>query len=161
MGFFNRRWGVPLIDGGTVRLPRLIGLGHALDLILTGRPVNAEEALRIGLANRIAPKGASRAAAEALANDIARFPPQALRADRLSAHRQFSLDLEEALYREFIDGLPALWVEGLAGANQFTAGAGRHGTSNQPFESLRGIWRETTISDEELLESGLHLPDDV
>jgi enoyl-CoA hydratase len=127
MGFFNRRWGVPLIDGGTVRLPRLVGLGHALDLILTGRRVEAEEALRIGLANRIVPKGTSRAAAEALASDIARFPPQALRADRLSAYRQFSLGLEEALYREFTDGLPALWAEGLVGASQFTAGAGRHG----------------------------------
>jgi enoyl-CoA hydratase len=129
MGFFNRRWGVPLIDGGTVRLPRLVGLGHALDLILTGRPVEAGEALRIGLANRIVPKGASREAAEALASAITRFPPQALRADRLSAHRQFSLGLEEALYREFMDGLPALWTEGFSGATQFTSGTGRHGAS--------------------------------
>jgi enoyl-CoA hydratase len=161
LGLFNRRWGVPLIDGGTVRLPRLIGLSHALDLILTGRPVNAEEALRIGLANRIVPKGQSRAAAEALAHDIARFPPQALRADRMSAHQQFSLDLNEALHREFIGGLPALWAEGLIGATQFMAGSGRHGASNQPFESLRSIWRETAISDEDLLKSRLHLPDGV
>lgn len=129
MGFFNRRWGVPLIDGGAVRLPRLIGLSHALDLILTGRRVEAEEALRIGLANRVVPKGESRAAAEALAHDIARFPPQALRADRLSAHTQFSFDLEEALEREFRGGLPALYTEGLGGATRFTAGAGRHGTA--------------------------------
>jgi enoyl-CoA hydratase len=161
MGFFNRRWGVPLIDGGTVRLPRLIGLGHALDLILTGRPVGAEEALGIGLANRIVSKGQSRVAAEALAHNIARFPPQALRADRLSAHRQFSFELEEALYREFMDGLPALWAEGLTGATQFTIGSGRHGASNQSLESLRGIRRETAISDEELLKSRLHLPEDV
>lgn len=131
LGFFNRRWGVPLIDGGTVRLPRLVGLSHALDLILTGRRVEAAEALRIGLANRVVPKGQSRAAAEALAHDIARFPPQALRADRLSAHRQYALDLEEALEREFLDGLPALWAEGLGGATRFTAGSGRHGTSDQ------------------------------
>lgn len=129
MGFFNRRWGVPLIDGGTVRLPRLIGLSHALDLILTGRRVEAAEALHIGLANRVVAQGQSRAAAEALAYDIAHFPPQALRADRLSAHHQFAFDLEEALEREFLDGLPALWAEGLSGATQFTAGAGRHGTS--------------------------------
>lgn len=130
MGFFNRRWGVPLIDGGTVRLPRLIGLSHALDIILTGRRVEAEEALRIGLANRVVPKGESRTAAEALAHDIARFPQQALRADRLSAHNQFALDLREALEREFLDGLPALYAEGFGGATRFTTGAGRHGTAD-------------------------------
>src|SRR6185503_2938820 len=97
VGVFCRRWGIPLIDGGTIRLPRLIGLSRALDLILTGRAVSAAEALSIGLANRVVPKGTSRQAAEALALEIAAFPQVCLRGDRLSAYEQFDLSFEEAL----------------------------------------------------------------
>jgi enoyl-CoA hydratase/carnithine racemase len=127
-GVFCRRWGVPLIDGGTVRLPRLIGMGRALDLILTGRAVAAEEALQIGLANRVVDDGQSLAAAQALARQIAGFPQQCLRADRASAYAQSDLALAEALQREGAGGYSALLAEGLAGAAAFAAGAGRHGT---------------------------------
>src|SRR4030088_3749894 len=97
MGVFCRRWGVPLIDGGTVRLPRLIGLSRALDLILTGRPVGADEALAIGLAHRVGPQGAARAAAEELAREIAEFPQVCMRGDRMSAYEQFDLSFDEAM----------------------------------------------------------------
>lgn len=131
MGVFCRRWGVPLIDGGTVRLPRLIGHSRALDLILTGRPVYADEALQMGLANRVVPTGAARQAAESLARELARFPQQCLRSDRMSVYRQWDLDFEAALRAEFEQGVRALWQEGIDGAARFAAGDGRHGS----FES--------------------------
>ncbi len=128
MGVFCRRWGVPLIDGGTIRLPRLIGLSRALDLILTGRPVEAEEALSIGLANRIAENGQARAVAEELAMQIARFPQECMRNDRLSAYEQFSMDLPAAIVNEFHHGMRVLQSnETLAGAQRFASGEGRHG----------------------------------
>jgi len=130
VGVFCRRWGIPLIDGGTIRLPRLIGLSRALDLILTGRAVSAAEALSIGLANRVVPKGTARQAAESLAREIAAFPQVCLRGDRLSAYEQFDLSFEEALANEFNHGLRALNAETSAGANRFASGAGRHGSFN-------------------------------
>jgi enoyl-CoA hydratase len=127
-GVFCRRWGVPLIDGGTVRLPRIVGLGRALDMILTGRPVGAEEALRIGLADRVVEDGESRAAAEALAEQIAAFPQLCMRSDRRSAYEQHGLGLETALRNEFRRGIEVIRSgETLTGAQRFSAGAGRHG----------------------------------
>lgn len=128
VGVFCRRWGIPLIDGGTIRLPRLIGLSRALDLILTGRAVSAAEALSIGLANRVVPKGTARQAAESLAREIAAFPQVCLRGDRMSAYEQFDLSFEDALANEFGHGLNALKEETSAGANRFASGAGRHGS---------------------------------
>ena len=130
VGVFCRRWGIPLIDGGTIRLPRLIGLSRALDLILTGRAVSAAEAFSIGLANRVVPKGTSRQAAESLAREIAAFPQVCMRGDRLSAYEQFDLRFEEALANEFNHGLRALQEETSAGATRFASGAGRHGSFN-------------------------------
>lgn len=130
-GIFCRRFGVPLIDGGTVRLPRLIGLSRALDLVLTGRAVDAQEALAIGLAHRVVPDGTSRDAAISLAHELARLPQACLRNDRLSAYEQHGLPLEAALANEFERGLATLesgeWLEGAA---RFTAGAGRHGCTS-------------------------------
>ncbi len=127
-GVFCRRWGVPLIDGGTVRLPRLIGHSHAMDMILTGRPVGAAEALRMGLANRVVPKGASVAEAEALAAKIGRFPQLCLRSDRRSSYEQWELDFRAAMRNEFRLGLETIRSgETLEGAARFASGAGRHG----------------------------------
>ncbi|HEX6778094.1 MAG TPA: crotonase/enoyl-CoA hydratase family protein [Ktedonobacterales bacterium] len=128
VGVFCRRWGVPLIDGGTVRLPRLIGLSRALDLILTGRPVGAQEALAMGLANRVVPPGQARQAAEELAREISRFPQMCMRSDRLSAYEQFDLSFHEALANEFQHGFGVLQAEGIAGAQRFAGGEGRHGS---------------------------------
>jgi enoyl-CoA hydratase len=128
-GVFCRRWGVPLIDGGTVRLPRIVGLGRALDMILTGRPVGAAEALSMGLANRVVGVGQARVEAEALAHEIAKLPQQCLRSDRRSTYECLALDLETALRREHDHGLDALSAETVAGASRFSAGAGRHGRS--------------------------------
>jgi enoyl-CoA hydratase len=130
-GVFCRRWGVPLIDGGTVRLPRLIGMSRALDMILTGRPVIADEALAWGLANRVVPKGRARAEAEMLAREIARFPQLCLRADRLSCYRQWDFELAEALKFEGRNGLRPVLEEARAGAGRFAAGLGRSGSFEQ------------------------------
>lgn len=126
-GVFCRRWGVPLIDGGTVRLPRIIGHGRAMDLILTGRPVDAQEALAIGLANRVVANGQARAVAEALARDIAAFPQQCLMADRKSAYEQWDLSLADALRKEGVGGYPVVFAEAMEGAGKFAGGLGRHG----------------------------------
>lgn len=127
LGVFCRRWGVPLIDGGTARLPRVVGLGRALDLILTGRAVDAREALAMGLVNRVVAKGEARAAAEALAEEIARFPQGCMRADRLSAYEGMETTLEVAMRAEFARGVEVIETESIAGAQRFAAGAGRHG----------------------------------
>ena len=126
-GVFCRRWGVPLIDGGTVRLPRVVGAGRALDMILTGRAVGAQEALAFGLVNRVVEDGGALAAAQALAAEIAAFPQACLRADRASAIAQWELPLADALAREGAQGFAVVAEEGLAGAGRFAAGAGRHG----------------------------------
>jgi enoyl-CoA hydratase len=126
LGVFCRRFGVPLIDGGTIRLPRLIGLSRALDLILTGRAVNAEEALAIGLVNRVVPPGEALATAKQLARELSELPQAALRADRMSAYLQHDKDLHAALLTELELGSHAL-VEAAHGAARFAGGAGRHG----------------------------------
>jgi len=125
-GVYCRRFGVPLIDGGTVRLPRLVGMGHAMDLILTGRKVESAEALQMGLANRVVPRGRAREAALELAGQLARFPQRTMRADRMSAYRQWDLPLPEALHQEWLGGRECI-ADGLAGAARFAAGEGRHG----------------------------------
>jgi len=130
-GVFSRRWGVPLVDGGTVRLPRAIGMSRALDLILTGRVVGAEEALAIGLVNRITDDGTALEAAQALALQIAAFPQSCLRADRASAYAQWGRPMPEALREEAAAGYPVVAAEGLAGAARFASGAGRHGSGEQ------------------------------
>ena len=128
MGVFNRRLGIPLIDGGTVRLPALVGLGRALDMMLTGRPIDAQEAERFGLANRVVPRGRARKEAEKLARAIAEFPPHCVRSDRRSAYESVGRNLDSALRREFVLGLATLKTgESMEGARRFASGAGRHG----------------------------------
>lgn len=128
MGVFCRRWGVPLIDGGTVRLPRLIGHSRAMDLILTGRPVGAEEALAMGLVNRVVPKGAALGAAEALALEVALFPQLCMRHDRMSAYEQWDMPYAQAMANEFAHGRQVLSSgESRRGAARFAAGKGRGG----------------------------------
>ncbi len=125
-GVYCRRFGVPLIDGGTVRLPRLVGMGHAMDLILTGRKVEAAEALQMGLANRVVPKGAAREAAIALAQQLAKFPQETMRADRMNAYAQWGKTLPEALHAEWERGKARI-PDALEGAGRFASGEGRHG----------------------------------
>ena len=127
MGVYCRRWGVPLIDGGTVRLPRIVGRGTALDLILTGRKVTAQECHRIGLCERVVPDGESRAAAEALAHEIARFPQGCMRADRRSVFLQEGLSEMDGLRSEWVCSSALVEREGAAGAARFSSGKGRHG----------------------------------
>ncbi len=127
LGVFCRRWGVPLIDGGTVRLPRLIGTGRALDLVLTGREVGAGEAQRIGLVDRVVAPGDARAAAEQLAHELAKLPQVCLREDRLSLLEQDGLSEEDAMANELRHGLTSLRSGALEGAQRFASGEGRHG----------------------------------
>lgn len=126
MGVYCRRWGIPLIDGGTVRLPRLVGEGRAMDLILTGRRVDADEALRIGLCEYVVPEGHARQKAESLAHDIARFPQSCLRADRHSARGQHGLSLRDAMRQEWWNSKPEVTI-GVEGAMRFASGKGRGG----------------------------------
>jgi enoyl-CoA hydratase len=127
MGVYCRRWGVPLIDGGTVRLPRIVGMGRAMEIILTGRKLPADEALRIGACEHVVPDGKSREFAEGMAHEIARFPQACVRADRRSAYMQQGLPLREAMRKEWYNGFPAFEIDGAAGAARFASGKGRHG----------------------------------
>ena len=126
-GVFCRRWGVPLIDGGTVRLPRLVGMSRAMDMILTGRPVDAREAMDFGLANRLVEPGTTRGAAENLAREVARFPQTCMRNDRRSAYEQQGLSENDAMRFEISVGLESLREDGQSGAARFAGSAGRHG----------------------------------
>ena len=126
-GVYCRRWGVPLIDGGTVRLPRLVGQGRALEIIMTGRKVPAEECLRIGACEQIVPDGQSRQAAEAIAAEISRFPQGCMRADRRSVYLQHGLSVEDGLRSEWDNSVSMLVEEGIAGAERFSGGKGRSG----------------------------------
>jgi enoyl-CoA hydratase len=137
VGVYNRRWGVPLSDGGAVRLPRLVGQGRALEIIMTGRKVEAEECLRIGLCERVVPDGEARAAAESMARDIARFPQTCLRADRRSVYLVHGLADRAGLEREWSNGEGVFRAEGAAGAARFAAGEGRHGDFGAASAGLR------------------------
>jgi enoyl-CoA hydratase/carnithine racemase len=127
MGVYCRRWGVPLLDGGTVRLPRIVGQGRALEIIMTGRKVEAEECLRVGLCEELVPRGEARKAAEVMAQEIARFPQGCVRADRRSVYLQQGLPIRDALEREWGNSIGVVELEGAAGAARFAKGAGRHG----------------------------------
>jgi enoyl-CoA hydratase len=127
LGVYCRRWGVPLIDGGTVRLPRIVGQGRALEIILTGRKVPAQECLRIGLCEYVTANGGARAKAEEVAAEIARFPQVCVRADRRSAIKSHGISMREALIQEWYNGREALIKDGVAGATRFKNGLGRHG----------------------------------
>jgi enoyl-CoA hydratase len=131
-GVYCRRWGIPLLDGGTVRLPRLVGTGRALEIILTGRKVPAEEALRIGLCEKVVGHGHARSAAEELARTIASFPQAAVKADRRNVYETYGLSVGNALRTEWKNGVSAHIEEGAAGAKRFSEGSGRHGS----FESI-------------------------
>jgi enoyl-CoA hydratase len=126
-GVYCRRWGVPLIDGGTVRLPRLVGLGKALEIIMSGRKVTAEESYRIGLCEKVVPHGQARAAGEEMAQEIARFPQACMRADRLSVYRAWGKSVRQGLESEWATGAGIVKAEGIAGATRFAQGKGRHG----------------------------------
>ena len=127
LGVYCRRWGITLMDGGSVRLPRLVGQGKALEIALTGRKVEAEECYRIGLAEKVVPHGEARAVAESMAHEIARFPQEAVRADRRSIIETRGMPVRDALKVEWANGLEAIRHEGTAGAGRFRDGAGRHG----------------------------------
>ncbi len=127
LGVYCRRWGIPLLDGGTVRLPRLVGHGRAMEIILTGRKVPAEECLRIGACERVVPIGTVRREAEALAHEIARFPQTCVRADRRSVFLQHGLSVRDAMKGEWDNGIAVLATEGVHGAGRFAGGVGRHG----------------------------------
>ena len=147
MGIFCRRFGVPLIDGGTVRLPRLVGMNHAMDLILTGRPVDAAEALQMGLVNRVVPSGGSREAAETLAAQIASFPQNCMRSDRLSAYEQWDASFEEAMLNEFNRGVDVIQSgETQLGAKAFSGGKGE-GVNLSP-EGVLGFSIRTQVNEE-------------
>ncbi|MEO7128635.1 MAG: crotonase/enoyl-CoA hydratase family protein, partial [Rhodoferax sp.] len=126
-GVYCRRWGIPLLDGGSVRLARLVGQGRAMEIILSGRKVTAEEALRIGMCEQLADAGHARFAAEAMAHNIARFPQAAVRADRRSVQETYGLPVRDAMRREWANGVEAHFKEGAAGAARFAGGRGRHG----------------------------------
>lgn len=126
-GVYCRRWGIPLLDGGSVRLPRLVGQGRAMEIILTGRKVPAAEALAIGMCEKVVEEGGARAAAQAMAHEIARFPQAAVRADRRTVHETYGLPLRDAMRREWHNGVEAHFLEGADGAARFAAGLGRSG----------------------------------
>ncbi len=126
-GVYCRRWGVPLVDGGTVRLPRLVGQGRALEIIMTGRKVPADECLQIGACEQVVPTGKSREAAEKMAREIASFPQECMLADRRSVYLQHGLSVEDAMRGEWKNSISALSAEGVAGAKRFSGGKGRHG----------------------------------
>jgi enoyl-CoA hydratase len=135
LGVYCRRWGIPLLDGGTVRLPRLVGQGRAMEIILTGRKVSADECLRIGACEQVVPRGQSRQAAEAMAREIARFPQECVRADRRSVYLQQGLSVRTGMKREWENGIRVLTSEGVHGAARFAEGAGRHGDYSKLTEA--------------------------